>query len=82
MTKLVPLRTIEHGLRRALATLGERGSQQAIHDVLGIKRFMRDIVVPSRISHEPFEIIPGEGAEKLLPHAFAEVIGRHVNLGN
>ena len=38
MTKLVPLRTIEHGLRRALATLGDGGAQKAIQDVLGIKR--------------------------------------------
>ena len=38
MTKLVPLRTIEHGLRRALAILGDDGAIKAIRDVLGIRR--------------------------------------------
>lgn len=38
MTKLVPLRTIEHALRRALATLGEKRAQQTIQDVLGLTR--------------------------------------------
>ena len=38
MTKLVLLRSIEHGLRRALGTLGDEGAQQAIQDVLGVKR--------------------------------------------
>ena len=38
MTKLVPLRTIEHGLRRALATLGDEGAKEAIRDLLGLRR--------------------------------------------
>ena len=38
MTKLVPLRSIEHGLRRALAILGDDGARGAIEDLLGISR--------------------------------------------
>ncbi len=38
MTKLVPLRTIEHGLRRALAVLGAEGAQNAIQDLLELRR--------------------------------------------
>ena len=38
MTKLVPLRTIEHGLRRALANLGDDGAIRAIRDLLGVRR--------------------------------------------
>ena len=38
MTKLVPLRTIEHGLRRALSILEIEGAQRAIHDLLGVRR--------------------------------------------
>jgi hypothetical protein len=38
MTKLAPLRTIEHGLRRSLAILEAEGAKSAIQDLLGIKR--------------------------------------------
>ncbi len=38
MTKLVPLRTIEHGLRRALATLGDEGTIKAIRELLEVRR--------------------------------------------
>ncbi len=38
MTKLVPLRSIEHGLRRALATLDEDAAQAAIEEVTGVRR--------------------------------------------
>ena len=38
MTKLVAIRTIEHAARRALTILGDAGVEQAIVDVLGIKR--------------------------------------------
>ena len=38
MTKLVPLRSIEHGLRRALGILEDEGATKAIQDVLGVKR--------------------------------------------
>ena len=38
MTKLVPLRTIEHGLRRALAILGDEGTIKGIRDLLGLRR--------------------------------------------
>lgn len=38
MTKLVPLRSIEHGLRRALATLDDAGAQAAIEEVVGVRR--------------------------------------------
>ncbi len=38
MTKLAPLRTIEHGLRRALSILEIEGAQRAIHDFLGVRR--------------------------------------------
>lgn len=38
MTKLVAIRTIEHAARRAMTILGDTGVEQAIEDVLGIKR--------------------------------------------
>ncbi len=38
MTKLVAIRTIEHAVRRALAILGDDGVEQAIEDILGLKR--------------------------------------------
>lgn len=38
MTKLVPLRTIEHGLRRALAILGDEGAIESIRDLLEVRR--------------------------------------------
>ncbi len=38
MTKLVAIRTIEHAARRALAILGDDGVEQAIDDILGLKR--------------------------------------------
>lgn len=37
MTKLIPLRTIEHGVRRAIDLLGESGVVEAL-DKLGIRR--------------------------------------------
>ena len=38
MTKLVAIRTIEHATRRALTILGDDGVEQAIEDILGLKR--------------------------------------------
>ena len=38
MTKLMPLYTVEHGIRRAFAALGDTGVEQAIEDHLGLKR--------------------------------------------
>ncbi|MDA7430005.1 hypothetical protein PGB28_16185 [Primorskyibacter aestuariivivens] len=38
MTKLMPLYTIEHGIRRAFALLGDAGVEQAIEEYLGLKR--------------------------------------------
>ncbi|MDP6706588.1 MAG: hypothetical protein QF893_09620 [Alphaproteobacteria bacterium] len=38
MTKLIPLRSIEHGVRRALALLGESGIREAIEKGAGVKR--------------------------------------------
>jgi Phage regulatory protein CII (CP76) len=38
MTKLVAIRTIEHGARRALAILGDDGVERAIEETLGLKR--------------------------------------------
>jgi hypothetical protein len=38
MTKLVAIRTIEHDARRALAILGDDGVEQAIEEILGLKR--------------------------------------------
>ncbi len=38
MTKLVPLRSIEHGVRRAIAILGEDGVKAAIENLLGVSR--------------------------------------------
>ena len=38
MTKLVAIRTIEHAARRALTILGDNGVEQAISDILGLKR--------------------------------------------
>lgn len=38
MTKLVPLRTIEHGLRRALSILDEDGACGAIEELSGVRR--------------------------------------------
>ncbi len=38
MTKPAPLRTIEHGLRRALAILEADGAKAAIQDLLGVER--------------------------------------------
>ena len=38
MTKLVAVRTIEHGLRRALGILEDEGATKAIQDVLSLKR--------------------------------------------
>jgi len=38
MTKLVPLQTIEHALRRALSILEIAGAQRAIYELLGVRR--------------------------------------------
>lgn len=38
MTKLVAIRTIEHAARRALTILGDDGVEQAIGEILGLKR--------------------------------------------
>jgi hypothetical protein len=38
MTKLVAIRSIEHGARRALTILGDDGAERAIKEVLGLKR--------------------------------------------
>ncbi len=38
MTKLLPLQTVEHGLRRAISLLGDRGVEQAIKSELGLER--------------------------------------------
>ncbi len=38
MTKLVAIRTIEHATRRALTIPGDDGVEQAIGDILGLKR--------------------------------------------
>lgn len=35
MTKLIPLQSIEHGIRRAFALLGDKGVERAITDYLG-----------------------------------------------
>ena len=38
MTKLVRLRSIEHGLRRALAILDDDGARNAIQEITGVRR--------------------------------------------
>jgi hypothetical protein len=38
MTKLVALRSIEHGVRRAISILGDEGVTEAIKDLLGVRR--------------------------------------------
>ncbi len=38
MTKIAPLHSIEHGIRQALAILGDRGVEAALQEVLGLKR--------------------------------------------
>ena len=54
MTKLMPLYTIEHGIRRAFALLGDEGVEQAIEDHLGITRsasLIRKCGDPDDVNH-------------------------------
>lgn len=54
MTKLVALRTIEHGARRALSILGDDGAESAIEELLGLRRsasLIRKCADPDDDSH-------------------------------